>query len=360
MLLSLFCGAGGLDLGFENCGYEIGLGFDLNADSVASYNHNRPKVGRARIGDVAKLSPTQLDQTFGKRFLPRGVIGGPPCQSFSQANVNQRNNDPRDALPLEYAKLIAALHKRSPLDFFVMENVVGLTLSRHQRTLDSTINRLTRAGFTVTKAILDAKDFGVPQVRRRLFVVGFNKEKYQGKSWVAPCPPIAPVSTVRDAIHGLPKPTYFRRDLCTSEISFHPNHWCMQPKSRKFFTPGALIEGDSTSRSFKTLAWDRPSFAVAYGHREVHIHPAGKRRLSVYEAMRLQSFPPNYELLGTLSSQIRQVSEAVPPLLAQAVATSIAEQLSKKKSSGQTSRQAVRTTGRTGKSASHSLQAAKS
>ena len=96
----------------------------------------------------------------------------------------------------------------------------------------------------------------------------------------------------------------------------------MNPKSRRFHD-GSLVEGDSSSRSFKTLAWDKPSVTASYGHREVHVHPDGKRRLSVFEAMTIQGFPDHYVLEGTLSSQIDQVSEAVPPPLAEAIALSI-------------------------------------
>jgi endonuclease III len=117
---------------------------------------------------------------------------------------------------------------------------------------------------------------------------------------------------------GLPKPTSFRRDLAPEDIEFHPNHWAMNPRSAKFQNG---IHGDG--RSFRRLKWDRPSFTVAYGNREVHVHPNGKRRLSVFEAMRLQGFPEFYVLCGTLSEQITQVSDALPPPLAAALAESI-------------------------------------
>ena len=100
----------------------------------------------------------------------------------------------------------------------------------------------------------------------------------------------------------------------------------MRPKSPKFFD-GSLTQGEWSSRSFKTLAWDKPSITVSYGHREVHVHPEGKRRLSVYEAMKIQGFPDDYVLTGTLSEQIDQISEAVPPPLAHAVANSISSAL---------------------------------
>jgi DNA (cytosine-5)-methyltransferase 1 len=105
----------------------------------------------------------------------------------------------------------------------------------------------------------------------------------------------------------------------------------MRPKSEKFRRAGAIREGDSSHRSFKSLSWSKPSLTVAYGHREVHIHPGGHRRLSVFEAMRLQSFPDDYVLSGNLSSQIAQISEAVPPKLAEAVAMSVRALLAERK-----------------------------
>lgn len=327
MLLSLFCGAGGLDLGFERAGFEIGLGFDLNRDSIESYNENRPANPVGHVADVASLSLAKLDRAFGKRFAPSGVIGGPPCQSFSQANVRQSDDDPRHEMPIVFAKLVGRLNRRSPVDFFVMENVVGLTLKRHRKTLQRTLKLFGAAGFEVEKIVLNAQCYGTPQTRERLFIVGYNRNILPGLRWKPPVPNTDAPLTLRDAIGSLPEPTYFRRGLDCDQFDPHPNHWCMQPKSPKFFRPGALTAGDVKSRSFKTLAWDRPSIAVAYGHREVHVHPSGKRRLSVYEAMLLQGFPPEYRLCGTLSSQVRQVSEAVPMPLARAVALSIADQL---------------------------------
>jgi DNA (cytosine-5)-methyltransferase 1 len=112
------------------------------------------------------------------------------------------------------------------------------------------------------------------------------------------------------ALAGLPNPTFYRRDLAPEDIEFHPNHWTMNPRSAKF---QSRIHGEG--RSFRRLKWGKPSFTVAYGNREVHVHPNGKRRLSVFEAMRLQGFPESYVLRGTLSDQISQVSDAVPPPL---------------------------------------------
>jgi DNA (cytosine-5)-methyltransferase 1 len=327
VLLSLFCGAGGLDLGFEQAGFDIGLAFDRNTQSITSYNWNRPSSSRGYVRDVTKLTPSALDKIANCSFRPRGLIGGPPCQSFSQANVNQTDNDPRHIMPLAYAKLLATLNRRSPVDFFVLENVVGLTASRHRCTLDRVKGRLEKAGFNIVQEVLNACDFGTPQSRPRLFIVGYNAERFGSMRWSPPAPTSLKPLTVRETIGDLPKPTYFKAGISPDQISHHRNHWCMMPKSPKFFRKGGLPEGLRKGRSFKTLAWDHPSMTVAYGHREVHIHPSGTRRLSVYEAMKLQGFPDEYELLGTLSSQITQVSEAVPPPMARAIAVSIRSQL---------------------------------
>jgi DNA (cytosine-5)-methyltransferase 1 len=256
VLLSLFCGAGGLDLGFEQAGFDVGLAFDRNAQSVNSYNWNRLTSGHGLVRDVTKLTPSTLDKIAKTSFIPRGIIGGPPCQSFSQANVNQSDDDPRHVMPLAYARLLASLNRRNPVDFFVLENVVGLTAARHRSTLEMTKDRLEKAGFNITQQILNASDFGTPQTRPRLFIVGYNRQRFGSLSWLAPAPSQLKRITVRETIGGLPKPTFFRRGINPEEISFHRNHWCMTPKSPKFFRKGGLKEGLRKGRSFKTLMWD--------------------------------------------------------------------------------------------------------
>jgi DNA (cytosine-5)-methyltransferase 1 len=331
MLLSLFCGAGGLDAGFEADEFDVGLAFDLRKDSIASYNHNRiGKPAHGHIGDVSKLTLAKLDELHGGEFAPEGVIGGPPCQSFSRANTVYLDVDPRHLLPLAYAELLKKLNDRNPVKFFVMENVTGLLSERHAHRLQQYEKAFEDAGFSLHRAVLLATDYATPQIRQRLFVVGFNRELYGEAKW-SPPPKIAAANgrrpDVRGAIGHLPDAIHFERGLTPDKIPFHVNHWCMKPKSPKFTTPGALRPGYGNNRSFKTLAWESPSLTVAYGHREVHIHPSCTRRLSVYEAMLLQGFPERYELMGSLSSQIVQISEAVPPPVAEAVAQSVRAQI---------------------------------
>ncbi len=324
MLLSLFCGAGGLDLGFEQSGFQIGLAFDKKADSVASYNRNRTD-GKGHCADVNDITLETLDRLHGGQFAPDGVIGGPPCQSFSQANRSITDADPRHQLPLVYARLLGALNCRQPVKFFVMENVKGLRSGAHAHRLALFKKSLADAGFYVSEQLLNAFDYGTPQNRERLFLVGLNKHLFGNAAWIKPDKSRADAAAadVKSAIGGLPEPVHFTRDAEPDSFPFHRNHWCMAPKAARF-TNGSLEPGCTRHRSFKTLAWDKPSITVAYGHREVHVHPNCQRRLSVYEAMQLQGFPHAYELTGSLSSQIDQVSEAVPPPLAKAVAGSVA------------------------------------
>lgn len=329
MLLSLFCGAGGLDLGFENQNYDIGLAFDIRKYSVNSYNQNRTKK-HAYVEDIKNLSLSDLDRLYGKTFSPTGIIGGPPCQGFSVSNVNKNKLDERNNLSFFYTKLLNMLNKRNPVHFFVFENVKGLLGKKYNKIYEDIKKSFKDCGFNIFICKLNAMHYGTPQSRERLFIVGLNKNIYSKIEWN---PPevingyrVKPI-TVRQTIENLPEPIYFSRNIKKEDIPFHPNHWCMTPKSHKFHTDGALTEGMSYGRSFRTLYWDKPSPTVAYGNREVHVHPNGKRRLSIYEAMLLQGFPKDYELLGNLSQQITQVSEAVPPQLSNIIAESISKQL---------------------------------
>lgn len=324
-VLSLFCGCGGLDLGFTREGFQVLLALDANATAVRTYNHNHNE-GIARVADLADLDGQGVLRLLDKEHIatvPRGVIGGPPCQPFSLGNVtNSHSNGLRRTLPARYAMILKSLNKAFDLDFFVFENVEGITFEKHRRDFAQFKTLFEDAGFNLFEGLLDAQDFGVPQQRPRVFVVGWNKEKFGPASYQFPSATCSTRLTVADAISGLKEPVLFQRGLVAADFPVHPNHWTMQPKSKRF-QDGSLREGQTRGRSFRVLRWNKPSWTVAYGNREIHIHPSGTRRLSIYEAMLLQGFPEGYELLGNLSEQVRQVSDAVPPPLASSLARSI-------------------------------------
>ena len=322
MLLSLYAGCGGLDLGLERAGFSIGLAYDIRPHSIRSWNRNRPGPVRGHVADLRTIGFPDVDRDHGEKFLPSGVIGGPPCQSFSHANRSPSLNDPRSKHVRHFFTLALRFHRhRSPLKFILMENVPALKDFRNGRLLDQEIERLEKNGFDVSVFFADAAAHSVPQFRRRLFLLAFPRFAHTMKRWSSP-DGSGERKTVADAIRDLPNPAYFTVTLDKNEIPLHENHWCMMPRSRKF-SDGTLTEGHTSARSFKTLAWNKPSVTASYGHREVHVHPSGTRRLSVFEAMRIQGFPDDYVLEGTLSAQIDQVSEAVPPPLAHAIARSI-------------------------------------
>jgi DNA (cytosine-5)-methyltransferase 1 len=176
---------------------------------------------------------------------------------------------------------------------------------------------LEEIGLTVFEEELQALWFGVAQLRPRVFVVGIRNPT---NSLEVRRPMSVRNATVRDAIGSLSAPAFFRRGIDPDTIPLHRNHWTMNPKSKRFAAPEKV---SSSTRSFKRLRWDYPSPTVAYGHREIHVHPTGTRRLSVFEAMRLQGFPDRYVLEGNLSEQVTQVSNAVSPPVAFAIAQAI-------------------------------------
>jgi len=323
-IISLFCGCGGLDLGFTLEGFEILVAFDISEPPTKTYNFNHGGQV-AKVADLTKLDGKDIFHIIKDKrpgIAPRGVIGGPPCQTFSQSNVHIKEDDTRRTLPGRFAEILSELNEYYELDFFVFENVRGITFNRHKKEFSRFRILFEEAGFTLCESLLDAQYFGVPQKRPRVFVVGINKRRYPGLEFRFPQSEPTHFVTVAEAIRGLPEPKYFERNLKPSDIPVHPNHWTMQPKSRKFCN-GSLVEGQNGGRSFRVLSWNRPSWTVAYGNREIHIHPSGKRRLSIYEAMLLQGFPKGYQLFGTFSEQVQQVSDAVPPPLAAALARSV-------------------------------------
>lgn len=324
-LLSLFCGPGGLDLGFKEAGFYTQLAFDIDHDCVNTYAHNHPTTPVHRC-DLRDMTLAKLDTLHGTEFRPFGVIGGPPCQSFSVANVHQADDDARHQLPETYASLLKQLNQRHPLAFFLFENVLGLRSKKHIHRYERFKRLFEEAGFTIFERVLNAYDYGVPQQRKRLFILGINRALYPHATWEMPAC-TGPRQTVCHAIGHLPEPVYYRRNLDPNQFPEHPNHWCSVPKSAKFQN-GDFWNSPVKGRSFRRLNWEKPSWTVAYGHREIHIHPNGKRRLSIYEAMLLQSFPPTYRLIGNMSAQARLVSEAVPVKLAYYIAQSIRQTLS--------------------------------
>lgn len=330
-LVSLFCGPGGLDLGFQNAGFDTILALDRSAVAVKTFNLNVTPV--AREMDLAAATDEEvLALVRASGTSPVGVIGGPPCQGFSNGNTRQRRNDPRRRLTLRFADLVGALDAAFSIDFFVMENVAALAKPKHKPLLDRTRRRFHQLGFATHVAVANAVDFGVAQNRPRLFVVGIKRDLAGFARFTFPERTVETDATIREVIGHLPDPAFFDRTLTADTIAYHPNHWTMVPKSAKF---RRTLRSSVSGRSFRRLQWGDVSPTIAYGHRELHVHPDGTRRVSILEGMLMQGFPEWYEMTGNLSEQVIQVSEAVPPPLAEALATSVRKRLYDRRAAAQ-------------------------
>ena len=302
------------------------MAWDRDPAAVQTYNGNRPSGPQAELSDLAAADPVDLLQQWDaiSPSPPLGIVGGPPCQPFSLGNVHRLVDDPRAQMPLVFAAVLDAAARRYEgfPRFFLMENVAGLTTRPHKDLLAEILNRFRETGFHLVEPfLLDAQDFGVAQRRKRFFLVGFRSKDDRDRFQI-PCGDPWTRRTVREALSGLPDPMLFVRGTRPEEQGLHPNHWCMNPKSEKFRN-GKNEPGHHLGRSFRMLHWDEPSQTVAFGHREVAVHPNGRRRISVLEAMRLQGFGDDYVLKGTLTDQIRLVSDCVPPPLAEALGRAI-------------------------------------
>lgn len=323
-VVSLFCGAGGLDWGFHKEGFKIPLAIDILEAAIKTHNRNFTST-HGIAADLIKLQPDGVHElvssriTKGKRI---GVIGGPPCQGFSRANTSSQADDPRNQLPQLYIDIVKKLQTDYTVEFVVFENVLGIRDKKHVATYRALVKGLENLGFTVTEKELCSIDFGVPQMRRRILLSALRSG--QGYGDVIPQHKEGK-KTVKEAISHLGEPAFFKHNLAPESIPFHPNHWTMQPKSKRFQAPEKDY-GDG--RSFKRLIWEKPSPTIAFGNREIHVHPDGRRRLSIYEAMLLQGFPEDFVLLGNLSEQVEQVSNAVPPPLGRSLAAAVKKAIS--------------------------------
>jgi len=321
-VVSLFSGAGGLDLGFQEAGFPLVLAIDKSLAAIQT--HRRNFAGTTSLAaDLEQLgSEGVLKQLVGLLEPGEliGVIGGPPCQGFSRANTGSEAGDPRNRLPLLYLELVQALQSIYTVEFVLFENVLGIRDSKHSSVFRGILSKFAEMDLKADVQEYSALDYGVAQTRNRVIISGFRSRQVADRFRPIKIP--QKNLTVRAVIGSLPNPAYFSRGMSVADIPHHENHWTMRPVSKRFFQAGGVTPA---GRSFRRLDWNKPSPTVAYGHREIHVHPEGRRRLSIYEAMLLQGFPPEFVLEGTLSAQVEQVSNAVPPPLARSLARAIAQ-----------------------------------
>ncbi len=332
-IVSLFSGAGGLDLGFEQAGFEIVYANDFDKACWETYerNHGIKLDGRS----ITEIRSSQIPKADG-------IIGGPPCQSWSLAGMMKGIKDARGKLFYEYIRII---RDKKPM-FFVAENVPGIISSTHFGEFKKIVEGFASLGYDVTYKLLDARDYGVPQERKRVIIVGYKKAL--GKKFEFPEPthskkPMRLLSgkmtkswvTLKDAIGDL-------KDAKHAGLKNAANDG-LRISNNEYMNGGFSTIYMSRNR---LKGWECQSFTIQAGGRHAPLHPDSAkmqkvrenkyvflgdtyRRLSVRECARIQTFPDSFTFYyKNVSDGYKMIGNAVPVSLAKAIALKIKEDLS--------------------------------
>ena len=348
-LISFFTGGGFLDLGLEEAGFDTVWYNEFNPDFADMFEYgmsalrksvdpSAPAVSVNSRSSIIDLRAGQiLFDAFGGAAPARfGVIGGPPCPDFSNGGRHRGHEGDHGKLSQTYIDMVCDLKP----SFFLMENVPGLIRNtKHRAFFEKLRDQLKLSGFITDFTTLNALDFGVPQDRNRVFMIGVSNREWHrlyGKKQ----------SPQEDGWFPFPKPRFENAKFLpwpgVSTFGAEPVkprgipdelmtiHWLKGkidvsklPNGDEFFIPysdkfNTVAEGDDSKKSFKRLHRYRYSPTACYGNNEVHLHPWKPRRLSVREALRIQTIPDEYVLQKTkpLSSKFKMIANGVPRILA--------------------------------------------
>lgn len=321
-IVSLFTGAGGLDLGFENAGFSTiwANEYDKTIWDTFQYNFPHTVLDKRSITDVAIADIPESD----------GIIGGPPCQSWSAAGAKRGITDKRGQLFNDYIRILKAKQPK----FFLVENVAGILAGRHAESFNGFLKDFEEAGYTISWKLLNANDYGVPEDRLRVIIVGFRKDL--NRTFVFPKPKDYK-PTLKDAISDLPEAIpALEKNKTNNDLTIDNHEYMVGGFSTMFM-----------SRN-RVRSWDQPSFTIQAGGRHAPIHPKAPkmvkieqdkhvfqegsedlyRRLSVRECARIQTFPDTYLLkYRDVADGYKMIGNAVPVNLAHAIAEQIKLQL---------------------------------
>lgn len=360
-IFSFFSGCGFLDLGFENSGYEIDFVNEFHAPFLEAYQFARQQIGMRLplygywandINDFLLAdNHTLIEYIEATRMNNNdliGFIGGPPCPDFSIAGTNLGRHGENGRLSLSYTQLIV---NQQP-DFFLFENVKGLwRTARHREFYEELKTMFHNAGFVTTERLTNALEFGVPQDRDRIIMIGIRRElldeDFITNNEVNNFPWGSHIEYSLEEIKGLPWPTTtpFGSNVPMPENlpeNLMVQHWFDRNdvehhlNSQDFFNPRTGLErmqlvdeGDVSRKSYKRLHRWRYSPTAAYGNNEVHLHPFYARRISAAEALSLQSLPAEFVLPPdmSLSNKFKTIGNGVPYLMALGIAQTLQEYL---------------------------------
>jgi DNA (cytosine-5)-methyltransferase 1 len=323
-IVSLFAGAGGMDLGFEKAGFNVVWANEYDSSIWETYeaNHNAPLDRR----DVRQICSSEIPDCDG-------IIGGPPCQSWSEAGALRGINDPRGQLFYEYIRI---LRDKQP-KFFVAENVSGMLADIHRDAVKGIIEQFQDAGYDVYIKLLNAADYAVPQDRKRVFYIGFRRDlcvkfdfpkEYDYRI------------TLSNAIADL------QETVLPAKANNKTNNGTCKVPNHEYMTGGFSTIFMSRNR---VRSWDEQSFTIQAGGRHAPIHPQapkmlfleqnkrifapGKehlyRRMSVRECARVQTFPDSFVFkYENIADGYKMVGNAVPVNLARAIGEAVASAIS--------------------------------
>jgi len=359
--IDLFSGCGGMTLGFNWAGFNSLIASDIDENCGDTIKQNFPET-KFILGDICNVKKKEFDSLLNNTEVDV-ITGGPPCQGFSLANKkrNKVKDDPRNRLFYEYVKIINWFHPKA----IVMENVKGLLSMLGGKVIKTIVEEFESAGigYNVDYRILKASDFGVPQSRERVILIGIRKDLNIFPEFPKP---LDYVVTVDEAISDLPlihagegkeimdyprDPESQYQTLMRSKSTIVYNHVAMKHTSRLverfkaikpgqnlidvWDTHGAMRRGNPTEKSNikfsqnnQRLFGDRPAPTIAASFQSNFIHPYLNRNFTAREGARLQSFPDDFIFKGMRTkmswekglSQYQQIGNAVPPLLAKAIA----------------------------------------
>lgn len=321
-LISLFSGAGGLDLGFQNAGFQTITANEIDPQITPTFKANFPHVTLIE-GDIRNIPSKMFPDNAA------GIIGGPPCQSWSEAGSLKGIKDVRGQLFYEY---IRVLRDKQPL-FFVAENVSGMLAKRHSEAVNGFIRLFEDAGYDINLKLLNANDFNVPEDRDRVFYIGFRKD-LNIHDFEYPTP-LKHKPTLRETIWDLQETAIPAKDKNRTN-----GEKCLVPNNEYFVGSYSPIY---MSRN-RVRSWDEPGFTVQASGRQCQLHPQAPkmvkveknlqkfvegqeylyRRMTVREVARIQTFPDSFQFIyQEVNTGYKMIGNAVPVNLAYHVAISI-------------------------------------
>lgn len=322
-ILSLFSGCGGLDLGFEKAGFSIPVANEFDKTIWETYKINHPKT-KLIEGDIKNIDVNDL-----KKNKFDGIIGGPPCQSWSEAGSMRGIKDERGQLFFEYIRILKSIKPK----FFLAENVRGMLAPRNKDALYNILHLFNTSGYDVTLQLLNAKDYGTAQDRKRLIFIGFRKDLNIKFEFPEGSTSEENKLTLKDVIYDL-------KD--TAIPSLEKNHHNPKAINNNEYFTGSFSPIFMSRNRVRT--WDEQAFTVQASGRQCQLHPqapkmikrgkndyrfvVGKeklyRRMTVREIARIQGFPDDFKFIyDGLNNAYKMIGNAVPVNLAYELALQI-------------------------------------